>query len=82
MPFCQIAPQLPSATQQQNVMDYHWHGSASTTLSPTCASNVTGQPKKIGGITFGVDLTNILHDHEITAMWFCPLLLFYHFWNF
>ena len=57
MPFCQIAPLLPSATQQQNVMGYWWEGSTSIATPPTSASDVVGQHHKIGGITFRAALT-------------------------
>ena len=53
MPFCQTAPPLLSATQQQNVMGYWWKGSTSTAIPPTATSDVVGQHNKIGGITFG-----------------------------
>jgi len=53
MPFCQIAPLLPSVAQQQDVMEYWWGGSASTATLPLSASDVMDQQNKIGGITFG-----------------------------
>ena len=55
-PLCQIAPLLPSVTQQQNVVGYWWEGSTSTATPPTSTSGVTGQHHKVGGITFGVAL--------------------------
>jgi len=32
-------------------MEYWWEGSTSTDITPTSASDVTGQHNKIGGIT-------------------------------
>ena len=52
MPFCQIAPLLPSVAWQQNVMVYWWEGSTSTAVTPTSASGIVGQRNKIGGIIF------------------------------
>ena len=46
------APLLPSVTQQQNVMEYSWEGSASTAVPPRSAFDVMGQRDKIEGITF------------------------------
>ena len=53
MPFCQAAPLLPSATQQQNVVEYWWEGSTSTAIPPTSTSDVTGQHNKRRGTIFG-----------------------------
>ena len=50
-PFHQIAPLLPSVTQQQHVMGYGWEGSASTAVRPTSTPNVMGQHYKVRGIT-------------------------------
>ena len=47
-PFCQTAPLLPSATRQQNIMEYWWEGSTPTAVPPTVAL----QHNKIGSITF------------------------------
>jgi len=55
-PFCQTPPLLPSVTCKQNIGKYWWEGSVSTTIAPKSASDVTGQPHKIGGITFGAAL--------------------------
>jgi len=44
---------LPSVTWQQNVMECWQEGSAFAAISPTSASDVTGQYNKIGRITFG-----------------------------
>ena len=55
-PFWRTAPLLPSFTQQQNVMGCWWEGSASTVLLPTSTSDVMGQHRNIGGITFGTPL--------------------------
>jgi len=39
---CQTAPLLPSATQQQNAMEYWWEGSTSTAIPQTFTSDVVG----------------------------------------
>jgi len=52
MTFCQTAPILPSVTQQQNVMEKWWEGSASTAIPSTSASDVVSHHNKIGGIIF------------------------------
>ena len=52
MPFGQTAPLLPSVTQQQNITEYWWEGSASTAIPPTSV----GQHNKIWSITFRVAL--------------------------
>jgi len=61
MPYCQTAPLLPSVAQQQNVMGYWWEGSTCTAISPTSASDVTGQQNE--GITFRAALVlNTYHQ--------------------
>jgi len=50
--LCQIAPLLPSVTQQQHGMENWWEGSASTAIPPTPTSDTVGQHNKIGDITF------------------------------
>jgi len=60
-PFCQTAPLLPSVTQPQNVTEYCWEHSASTAMPPTSTSEVRGQHDKIGSITFGTAIINIMH---------------------
>ena len=62
MPFYQIAPLLPSVTQQQNTMEYWWEPAASTVILPTTTFNVMNQHNKIGGIIFIAALiTEILY---------------------
>lgn len=56
IPSCQTVPQLPSVVWQQNRMDCWWGGSNTTSITSTSASEVTGEHKKIGGITFGANL--------------------------
>ena len=50
--FWQTAPLLPSVAWQQNVMEYWWEGSTSTTIPPRSISDVAGQHSKIIGIIF------------------------------
>ena len=52
MPFCQIAPLLPPVTQQRNITGYGWEASTCTAITPTSASDITGQHNKITGVTF------------------------------
>ena len=59
--FFQIAPMLPSVTQQQNVAEHWWEGSAAIIIPPTSASDVRDQYNKIGGIHFGAALVTVLH---------------------
>mgnify|MGYP001857127567 CR=1 FL=1 len=49
-PFCQTAPLLSSVTQQQNVVECWWKGSASTAIPETPAFDAVGQHNKIEGI--------------------------------
>jgi len=49
--LCQPAPLPPSVTQQHNVMEYWWEGSASAAIPPASACTVVGQQDKIGGVT-------------------------------
>ena len=42
LPFCQTGPLLPSVTQQQNVAEYCWKGSAFTAMPPPSASDIMG----------------------------------------
>ena len=49
---CQTAPLLPSVMWQQNVMEYWWEHSASAAVPPTFSSDIVGQYRKIGDITF------------------------------
>ena len=78
IPFCQTAPLLPSVTQQQNVTEYWWEGSTSTSTPPTSACDSVGQNNEIGGITSGAALLAIKRKH-------CEknpqgrITLFYHF---
>jgi len=48
-------------------MDYWWEGSAFTAISPTSASEVTGQRTFIGDITFRAALSNF------QVLKFCPV---------
>ena len=52
MPFNQTAPLPPSVTWQQHVMEHWWETSNITVISLASASDIVGQPNKIGGITF------------------------------
>ena len=52
----QSVPLLLSVTQQQNVMEYWWEGSASTAIPPSYTSDAVGQHYKIWGITSGITL--------------------------
>ena len=52
MLFCQTVPLLTPVTQQQNVMEYWWEGSACTAILSTPTSDITGQHNIIGGIPF------------------------------
>jgi len=60
--LCQIAPLLPSVTQQQKVREYYWEGSTSTAIPPPSASDVTGKPHEVGGSTFETVLTDDVHN--------------------
>ena len=60
MPFCQTAPLLPSVTQQQNVTEYWWEGSASSAILPASVSTAVGQCNNIGGVTFRAALVAAL----------------------
>jgi len=55
-PFCPTIPLLPSATQQQNIMECWWESSACTAIPLTSTCDIVGQHSKIGGITFGAAL--------------------------
>jgi len=80
-PFCQTAPLLPSATQEQCVMEDGCECSASTAIPPTSASGIVGQRNNIGGITFatviilltkdGVCWDFVFHLHQVvnTVTW-------------
>ena len=57
-PFCQTSPLLPSATQQQHVLEYWWEGLTSAVTPPTSASDVMGQCNKTGGITYRAAFIN------------------------
>ena len=60
MLFCPTAPLLPSVMWQQNVTEYWWEISASTATQSTSASDLVGQQKKIGGVTFGAGLVYLI----------------------
>jgi len=68
---CQTAPLLPSVSWQQNVMEYWWEGSTSTTSNATAiplisSSDVVGQHDKIGGVIFGLALiTSVTNNKPI-----------------
>ena len=49
-------PLCPPVAQQQNVMEYWWKCSASTSIPPTSISDIVGQHNKIRGIIFRVPL--------------------------
>ena len=75
MPFCQAAPLLPSATQQQNVVEYWWEGSTSTAVPPTSTSDVTGQHNKRRGTIFGaLPYLGWVGENMFRNIWF-PLKL-------
>ena len=61
-PFYQTAPLLPSATQEQCVMEDGCECSASTAIPPTSASGIVGQHNNIGGITFATVLILLTKD--------------------
>ena len=72
MPLCQTSPLLPSAAQQQHIMEYWWEGSPSNAIPPLpSTSDVLGQQSKTGGVTFGAALvhywikTTLLNIHKI-----------------
>ena len=86
MPFCWTAPLLPFVSQQQNVLEYWWEGSASPTTPPTFPSNVVGWHNEIGGIIFGtVPLecmwSNICKIEDVLIVdlffWYLIIYLFY-----
>ena len=63
--FCQIALLLPSATRQQNLMEYWKECSVSIAIPLTSAPDVVGQHNKTGGIDFGTCfmlLSNIMRE--------------------
>lgn len=47
---------LPSASRQQNVTEYEWECSVPTAPPPPFASDVVGQHRKRGDITYGAVL--------------------------
>ena len=49
-----------TVTQQQNVMEYHEEGSASTAIPLVSISHVTSQQNKTGGITFRAALIKLI----------------------
>lgn len=61
MPLSQTAPMLPSFTQEQNVMEYHWEALTSTAISPTSSSDIAVQHNKIGSIQCGAALVHHLY---------------------
>ena len=52
MPFCQNAPLLLLAAQQQKVTEYWCECSTSIAMLPTFTSDIMGQHLKVGGIAF------------------------------
>jgi len=57
--WCSVTtPLLPSVTRQQNITEYCWKGSASTSIPPSSAS-VVSQRNKIGDITWRTSLIKI-----------------------
>ena len=59
IPFCQTAPLLSSATQQQNGMEYWWEGSVSAPMPSTSTSEFTDKHHKTGNVTFRAALVVI-----------------------
>jgi len=57
---CQTAPLLPSVVQQQNAVGYWWEGAISTAIPLASTSDFVGQYNKIGGITFGTALLELI----------------------
>ena len=65
-PFCQTSTQLPSVTQQSNVMEYWWEGSASAAIPPASTCDVMGQRNNTGGIMFRaalIPISNFFFPH-------------------
>ena len=49
-PFCQTSPLLPSVIWQQDMMEYCWESSTSTTIPPTSAPDIMHDHNVIGNI--------------------------------
>ena len=47
-----MPPLLPSVTQQRHIVEHQWEDSTSTATVLTSTSDIMGQHKKTGGITF------------------------------
>jgi len=60
MLFCLTVPLLPSGIQQQNEIEYWWEVLISSAILSTTASEKVSHHNKIGGIIFGVSLTQII----------------------
>jgi len=68
MPFCQSSPLPPSATQQQDVMEFWREGSASTANPATSTSDTVGQHNETGGITSGAALCSVIIDSSLFSL--------------
>ena len=64
-PFYEIAPLLPSVTQQ-NITEQRGAGSTSTAVPTSASDHYNGQHYKIGGMTFGAALVLAL---SLFAAW-------------